>query len=138
MQKDEWICHPCPNDKFGRASNFSDRATCRKCGKNRPNFIPSQEQKKKEVTFKPGDWLCIKCNDHQFRDNKFCRKCNSSKPVGNGGDGSDCVVCFEKEKNTGFLHGLEVHVCCCRECANRLKTCPICRAEIDNKVTIYF
>jgi len=112
----DWVCFPCPKDKFGRASNFHDRETCRKCGKprhNRASPTPAAPapNERKQITFKPGDWLCIRCNDHQFRDNKFCRKCNASKPANgdNNISGSECVVCFEREKNTGFLHGNEVH-----------------------------
>jgi hypothetical protein len=171
MQKEEWICYPCPKDKFKKASNFGDRDTCRKCGKARVRgAAPSEDRKqedrkeepkmeRKQVTFKPGgnlpacfiiflkylkstlstDWYCAKCNDHQFRDNKFCRSCKSSKPAApDDSNGSECVVCFANEKNTGFLHGNEVHVACCRECANALQICPICRAPVQNRVTVYF
>ena len=129
----EWFCIGCPKDRFGKASNFADRATCRKCGKPNPKGKPTAT-----VTFKPGDWYCAKCNDHQFRDNKFCRKCNSSKPASDDAEGTECVVCFVNQKNTGFLHGKDVHVCCCKECATKLQSCPICRAPIEISVTVYF
>ena len=31
----------------------------------------------KKIKFKPGDWLCNICNDHQFANNKYCRMCNT-------------------------------------------------------------
>ncbi|CAK0879864.1 unnamed protein product [Prorocentrum cordatum] len=36
--------------------------------------------------FKPGDWTCAACGDHQFAKNESCRKCGAEKPrVSNNG-----------------------------------------------------
>jgi len=34
----------------------------------------------KKSSFRTGDWMCPKCNDHQFARNKFCRKCREPRP----------------------------------------------------------
>merc|ERR1719188_2601502 len=31
--------------------------------------------------YKPGDWTCPGCNDHQFAKNETCRKCGTPKPM---------------------------------------------------------
>lgn len=31
--------------------------------------------------FKPGDWNCPQCGDHQFGKNEECRKCGGRKPT---------------------------------------------------------
>ena len=41
--------------------------------------IPVPLKKEKTFKFKPGDWKCIKCNDHQFAKNTVCRVCGSTK-----------------------------------------------------------
>ena len=83
--------------------------------------------------------VAFSCNDHQFESNQSCRKCGSSKPVKDGEmDGMECVICFERIKNCGFLHGTEVHVACCKECGAKLANCPMCRAKVDKVVTIFF
>ena len=38
-----------------------------------------QTKKKKTFQFKPGDWRCILCTDHQFAKNTVCRVCGSTK-----------------------------------------------------------
>eukprot|EP00931_Biecheleriopsis_adriatica_P077516 TRINITY_DN51066_c0_g1_i1.p1 TRINITY_DN51066_c0_g1~~TRINITY_DN51066_c0_g1_i1.p1 ORF type:complete len:309 (+),score=77.86 TRINITY_DN51066_c0_g1_i1:47-973(+) len=43
-----------------------------------------------------------------------------------------CVVCSELEKTILFLPCR--HLCTCRECADQLLLCPICRADIVEKV----
>ena len=46
-----------------------------------------------------------------------------------------CVVCFTEPKTATIVHADTGHVCCCMECAKRLKVmrqpCPICRQPID-------
>ncbi|XP_067145481.1 E3 ubiquitin-protein ligase LRSAM1-like isoform X2 [Centruroides vittatus] len=43
----------------------------------------------------------------------------------------ECVVCLEKESRAVFLPC--GHVCCCWSCGETLQTCPMCRADIENK-----
>jgi len=52
--------------------------------------------------------------------------------------GMECVVCFERAKDT-LLQPCN-HICCCGQCASRLKPdiCPVCRTAIKNKVKIFF
>ncbi|XP_055964755.1 E3 ubiquitin-protein ligase LRSAM1 isoform X2 [Sorex fumeus] len=48
---------------------------------------------------------------------------------------SECVVCLEREAQMIFLHC--GHVCCCQECCEPLRTCPLCRQDIAQRLRIY-
>uniref|UniRef100_A0A8C3WU80 Leucine rich repeat and sterile alpha motif containing 1 n=1 Tax=Catagonus wagneri TaxID=51154 RepID=A0A8C3WU80_9CETA len=48
---------------------------------------------------------------------------------------SECVVCMELEAQVIFLNC--GHVCCCRQCSQRLHTCPLCRQPIVQGLYIY-
>nr|XP_055173469.1 E3 ubiquitin-protein ligase LRSAM1 isoform X2 [Nyctereutes procyonoides] len=48
---------------------------------------------------------------------------------------SECVVCLEQEAQMIFLNC--GHVCCCQQCCQPLRTCPLCRQEITQRLRIY-
>ncbi|XP_025785062.1 E3 ubiquitin-protein ligase LRSAM1 isoform X1 [Acinonyx jubatus] len=48
---------------------------------------------------------------------------------------SECVVCLEQEAQMIFLNC--GHVCCCQQCCQPLRTCPLCRREIVQRLRIY-
>ncbi|XP_042767792.1 E3 ubiquitin-protein ligase LRSAM1 isoform X1 [Panthera leo] len=48
---------------------------------------------------------------------------------------SECVVCLEQEAQMIFLNC--GHVCCCQQCCQPLRTCPLCRQEIVQRLRIY-
>ncbi|XP_045052986.2 E3 ubiquitin-protein ligase LRSAM1 isoform X3 [Desmodus rotundus] len=48
---------------------------------------------------------------------------------------SECVVCLEREAQMIFLNC--GHVCCCPQCCQPLRTCPLCRQEIVQRLRIY-
>ncbi|KAG8447427.1 hypothetical protein GDO86_014780 [Hymenochirus boettgeri] len=48
---------------------------------------------------------------------------------------SECVVCMEQEAFVIFLTC--GHVCCCANCAEALRTCPLCRGDITQRIRIY-
>ncbi|XP_037653929.1 E3 ubiquitin-protein ligase LRSAM1 isoform X2 [Choloepus didactylus] len=48
---------------------------------------------------------------------------------------SECVVCLEREAQMIFLNC--GHVCCCQECCQPLRTCPLCRQEVTQRLRIY-
>lgn len=48
---------------------------------------------------------------------------------------SECVVCLEREAQTIFLPC--GHVCCCQQCCQPLRTCPLCRQDIAQSLRIY-
>ncbi|EPQ17197.1 E3 ubiquitin-protein ligase LRSAM1 [Myotis brandtii] len=48
---------------------------------------------------------------------------------------SECVVCLEREAQMIFLNC--GHVCCCLQCCQPLRTCPLCRQEITQRLRIY-
>lgn len=52
-------------------------------------------------------------------------------------DNKECVVCFEREKDTLFLPCKHMQVC--GVCADRHSECPVCRTKIENKIKgVYF
>ncbi|KAF6327648.1 leucine rich repeat and sterile alpha motif containing 1 [Rhinolophus ferrumequinum] len=48
---------------------------------------------------------------------------------------SECVVCLEREAHMIFLNC--GHVCCCQQCCQPLRTCPLCRQEITQRLRVY-
>ncbi|KAM5258961.1 E3 ubiquitin-protein ligase LRSAM1 isoform 2-T4 [Hipposideros larvatus] len=48
---------------------------------------------------------------------------------------SECVVCLEREAQMIFLNC--GHVCCCQQCCQPLRTCPLCRQEIAQRLRVY-
>uniref|UniRef100_A0A9L0RJC9 Leucine rich repeat and sterile alpha motif containing 1 n=1 Tax=Equus caballus TaxID=9796 RepID=A0A9L0RJC9_HORSE len=48
---------------------------------------------------------------------------------------SECVVCLEREAQMIFLNC--GHICCCQQCCQPLRTCPLCRQEIAQRLRIY-
>ncbi|XP_019584178.2 E3 ubiquitin-protein ligase LRSAM1 isoform X3 [Rhinolophus sinicus] len=48
---------------------------------------------------------------------------------------SECVVCLEREAHMIFLNC--GHVCCCQQCCQPLRTCPLCRQEIIQRLRVY-
>lgn len=48
---------------------------------------------------------------------------------------SECVVCLEQEAQMVFLPC--GHVCCCQQCCQPLRTCPLCRQDISQRLRIY-
>ncbi|XP_074976526.1 E3 ubiquitin-protein ligase LRSAM1 isoform X1 [Caretta caretta] len=48
---------------------------------------------------------------------------------------SECVVCMEQEAQMIFLNC--GHVCCCRTCCEALRTCPLCRTDIVQRIRIF-
>uniref|UniRef100_A0A4W4G358 RING-type domain-containing protein n=1 Tax=Electrophorus electricus TaxID=8005 RepID=A0A4W4G358_ELEEL len=53
----------------------------------------------------------------------------------NGSSTSECVVCMELESQVVFLPC--GHVCCCQVCSEALHSCPLCRADISQRVRLY-
>ena len=45
---------------------------------------------------------------------------------------NECAVCLCNAKDTVFFPC--GHFYCCGECSNNLRNCPICRAQISNKI----
>ncbi|NWR44257.1 LRSM1 ligase, partial [Regulus satrapa] len=48
---------------------------------------------------------------------------------------SECVVCMEQEPQMVFLPC--GHVCCCQGCCERLRSCPLCRQDIAQRLRIF-
>lgn len=58
-------------------------------------------------------------------------------------DDNLCVVCLDKPKCCGFVHGTSMHRCVCQDCAKRLQEsgdglCPVCRQKIEHVITDFF
>jgi len=50
--------------------------------------------------------------------------------------GAYCVICWTAPRTMAFS-GCG-HVCCCSNCAQRLKLCPVCRSPTKKKMRVYF
>jgi len=58
-------------------------------------------------------------------------------------DDNLCVVCLDKPKCCGFVHGTSMHRCVCQDCAKTLQEsgdglCPVCRQKIEHVITDFF
>lgn len=58
-------------------------------------------------------------------------------------DDNLCVVCLDKPKTCGFVHGTSMHRCVCQDCATRLQQsgdglCPVCRQKVEHVITDFF
>uniref|UniRef100_A0A146M263 E3 ubiquitin-protein ligase LRSAM1 n=3 Tax=Lygus hesperus TaxID=30085 RepID=A0A146M263_LYGHE len=47
---------------------------------------------------------------------------------------TECVVCMNSQCEMVFVPC--GHVCCCQECSQNLRQCPLCRGELEQKVKI--
>lgn len=47
-----------------------------------------------------------------------------------------CMICYTHEQSCAFYSC--GHVCACLECAERLKTCPICKKRVIDVLRLYF
>ncbi|XP_053138205.1 E3 ubiquitin-protein ligase LRSAM1 isoform X2 [Hemicordylus capensis] len=47
----------------------------------------------------------------------------------------ECVVCMENEAQVVFLTC--GHVCCCQTCSEALRSCPLCRKEITQRIRLF-
>lgn len=52
-----------------------------------------------------------------------------------GPGSSECVVCMETGSQVIFLPC--GHVCCCQVCNDALQNCPLCRANISQRIRLY-
>ncbi|CAE8617506.1 unnamed protein product [Polarella glacialis] len=97
FKEGDWSCPACGDHQFERNQN------CRKCGEPKPPQgppvaaysahhpaysaplpveyrSPPAAAGAPPASFKPGDWTCSNCGDHQFSRNESCRKCSMPKP----------------------------------------------------------
>jgi len=102
----DWRCPTCSD------INFASRTICRKCGTAQarpyggapavaapaPAPAPARRAKSSNKggrgraggippSFRPGDWFCGQCRDHNFSSRKVCRKCGTDR--GNSGTGAE-------------------------------------------------
>jgi len=57
-------------------------------------------------------------------------------PAAPADDSDCCVVCQDAGRSIALVPC--GHVCCCGACAPALSTCPMCRADVDGRVRLYF
>ncbi len=50
-------------------------------------------------------------------------------------NGVECKVCLSTPAKVAFVPC--GHVCCCEGCARQLNECPLCRAAIQRRMTVY-
>uniref|UniRef100_A0A8C6WMG9 Leucine rich repeat and sterile alpha motif containing 1 n=1 Tax=Neogobius melanostomus TaxID=47308 RepID=A0A8C6WMG9_9GOBI len=59
---------------------------------------------------------------------------SAPSPV-DGPGSSECVVCMETGSQVIFLPC--GHVCCCQMCSDALQNCPLCRANISQRIRLF-
>lgn len=59
---------------------------------------------------------------------------SAPSPV-DGPGSSECVVCMETGSQVIFLPC--GHVCCCQVCSDALQNCPLCRANISQRIRLF-
>ena len=84
-KRGDWYCPQCTDHQF------ASRTVCRSCGAARPeSYNPegfnhintdANTRVKPKPEFRPGDWICPQCNDHQFASRLVCRNCQTPNPV---------------------------------------------------------
>jgi hypothetical protein len=48
---------------------------------------------------------------------------------------SECKICMDRDKTILFEPCM--HLCCCKICSRKVKSCPICRSRIHKKTDVY-
>mmetsp|Transcript_30402 Transcript_30402/g.45848 ORF Transcript_30402/g.45848 Transcript_30402/m.45848 type:complete len:184 (-) Transcript_30402:151-702(-) len=118
FREGDWICPACQDHQFKRNAvcrkcgeknpDPPDTSDCKWCQKGECWDHGQIERRSagygygKGVTnaawgmgggggggWKPGDWTCPNCGDHQFARNEACRKCETPKPEGAGAGGGE-------------------------------------------------
>lgn len=131
----EWNCPNCGD------LQFATRTHCRQC--STPKTASSTASSgSAPPAMRKGDWVCPSCGDVQFASRVVCRRCQTSKPAAENAAIEDaCMVCCDKVKNASLLHGDDIHIVCCLDCANDLKArnqpCPLCRRPIERVLKTY-
>jgi hypothetical protein len=59
----------------------------------------------------------------------------TSEPVQPAG-GSECIICLEARRSVVLMPCK--HLCVCSTCASKVNNCPVCRAYIHNKISVFF
>jgi len=106
----DWMCPSCNNH------NFAQRMACNRCQGPKPGMggcpmgggyggkgmiMPMQQMQPMgggygggapggKGNFRPGDWSCTQCSNHNYSSREACNKCQAPKPMGGGapmGDG---------------------------------------------------
>jgi len=83
----DWFCQSCGTH------NFAKNAQCRSCGAPNPTGGMGgmmgcgggmMAMAGQNANFKPGDWICQACGNHNFAKNETCRKCGNPRPEEGG------------------------------------------------------
>jgi len=81
----DWICKLC------NEHNFANKTACFKCSSPKDvagsKTMPQMTQAMmmgKQGEYKPGDWVCKLCNEHNFANRQTCFKCSAAKSIAQG------------------------------------------------------
>jgi len=61
-----------------------------------------RSQNSRSSTVKSGDWICPKCNNHNFANKKVCNRTNCEQPKPRGGGGRGDTRGHKSAKSKGF------------------------------------
>jgi hypothetical protein len=152
-KKGDWECPGCHDHQF------SKNKTCRNCStpkpaeqgaggmkrardeEEKPEVEQERKKEKKEPAAAPelksGDWLCDKCQSHNYasRDKCFKFTCQKPRPRAEAEKIADCSVCLDRP--VGIRLDPCGHLCACKGCSDTLEKCPICRADVTAKQAVF-
>ena len=52
-----------------------------------------------------------------------------------GSQSTECTICMDNSKEVLFLPCR--HVCTCSACSGHVKTCPVCRSDIESRTRVF-
>lgn len=93
------------------------------------------------LAFGGGILLCIalyryfKKRRERLEQEAFFRTLNEGQGFDTEITGESCVICLDRPRNVVILDC--GHICACRECAEQVTECPVCRRNIARLLPIY-
>lgn len=94
----DWMCPSCGNH------NYANRQACNRCGAAKPGAWPGMMGMAMKFmgqmggggtpNFRPGDWVCAACGNHNYSSRESCNKCQAPKPAGAGCGGGMATMSF--------------------------------------------
>ena len=65
----------------------------------------------------------------------LAKETDDTKPIVPTSSGTECIVCMDKTRQVLLMPCK--HVDMCVDCAEKLETCPTCRATIESRIEVY-
>ncbi|KRW98529.1 hypothetical protein PPERSA_00126 [Pseudocohnilembus persalinus] len=81
--EDDWTCEKCNCKNFAKRQQCFDCNGPRSSNEQKTGEDKNQDTKKvaKQVEMKNGDWICLKCDTHNFARRTQCFQCHENRPL---------------------------------------------------------